>query len=235
MNSLFSQTELAESATPVSLFDYRDMQTPQPTSPSEAEVEDESAPHEEHKDEPPHLTPQDVEELVRQACEKARAEARAEALEEARKRLRTDYEAKLTSERAKITEALEQFAVERKGYYSRVEADIVKLSLAIAAKILHRESQVDPMLLAALVRVAVERMQDGSKVVVRVNPERSDCWRSTFAQLRNGAQAAVVEDASLQISDCILETDIGSANFSIDSQLKEIEQGFFDLLAQRPS
>jgi len=30
--------------------------------------------------------------------------------------------------------------------------------------------------------------------------------------------------------DCILETDLGSANFSIDAQMKEIEQGFFDLL-----
>jgi flagellar assembly protein FliH len=35
--------------------------------------------------------------------------------------------------------------------------------------------------------------------------------------------------------DCILETEMGSANFSIEAQLKEVEQGFFDLLAQRPA
>jgi len=34
--------------------------------------------------------------------------------------------------------------------------------------------------------------------------------------------------------DCVLETDVGSASFSIEAQLKEVEQGFFDLLAQRP-
>ena len=44
----------------------------------------------------------------------------------------------------------------------------------------------------------------------------------------------VVEDAHLTPIDCILETELGSANFSIDAQLKEVEQGFFDLLAQRP-
>jgi flagellar assembly protein FliH len=44
----------------------------------------------------------------------------------------------------------------------------------------------------------------------------------------------VIEDAHLGPEDCILETDLGSANFSIDAQMKEIEQGFFDLLAQRP-
>ena len=39
---------------------------------------------------------------------------------------------------------------------------------------------------------------------------------------------------NLPAGDCILETDMGSANFGIDAQLKEVEQGFFDLLAQRP-
>ena len=34
--------------------------------------------------------------------------------------------------------------------------------------------------------------------------------------------------------DCILETELGSANFGLDTQLKEVEQGFFDLLALRP-
>ena len=29
----------------------------------------------------------------------------------------------------------------------------------------------------------------------------------------------------------MLETELGSANFGLDTQLKEVEQGFFDLLA----
>jgi flagellar assembly protein FliH len=51
----------------------------------------------------------------------------------------------------------------------------------------------------------------------------------------NGSTIAIIEDAQLSPEDCILETDLGSANFSIDAQLKEVEQGFFDLLAQRPA
>jgi flagellar assembly protein FliH len=33
----------------------------------------------------------------------------------------------------------------------------------------------------------------------------------------------------------VLETELGSANFGLDTQLKEVEQGFFDLLALRPA
>jgi flagellar biosynthesis/type III secretory pathway protein FliH len=32
----------------------------------------------------------------------------------------------------------------------------------------------------------------------------------------------------------MLETELGSTDLTLESQLKEIEQGFFDLLAQRP-
>jgi flagellar biosynthesis/type III secretory pathway protein FliH len=45
----------------------------------------------------------------------------------------------------------------------------------------------------------------------------------------------VTEDSQLGEHDCLLETELGTANFGLDTQLKEVEQGFFDLLALRPA
>lgn len=160
--------------------------------------------------------------------------ARVEAVAETEKRLGKEYEARSQREAAKIREALELFQVERKGYFTQVESEVVHLALAIAAKVLHREAQVDPMLVAALVRVAVDKLHDGSSVSVRVSPAGAGKWREYLANPLNGSTIMIVEDAHLGPEDCILETDLGSANFSIDAQLKEVEQGFFDLLAQRP-
>jgi flagellar assembly protein FliH len=129
---------------------------------------------------------------------------------------------------------VELFKAERKSYFSRVESEVVQLALAIASKVLHREAQVDPMLVAALVRVAVDKLHDGSSVSVRVSPAQAEKWTTYLANPLNGSSIAVIEDTHLGPDDCILETDLGSANFSIDAQMKEIEQGFFDLLAQRP-
>jgi flagellar assembly protein FliH len=160
--------------------------------------------------------------------------ARAEAVAEAEKRLKQDYEDRLEKEAATIRKTLELFEAEKKTYFSRVESDVVHLALAIATKILHREAQVDPMLVAALVRIAVDKLHDGSSVSLRVSPVKADKWRERLANPLNGSTIAIIEDGTLKIDDCILETDLGSANFSIDAQLKEVEQGFFDLLAQRP-
>ena len=87
---------------------------------------------------------------------------RAEAVIEVEHKLRKEFEQKLLAARAPLASLIAGFEAERSEYYARVEAEIVQLALAIAAKILHREAQVDPMLVAALVRLAVEKMRDGS-------------------------------------------------------------------------
>jgi flagellar assembly protein FliH len=162
--------------------------------------------------------------------------ARAEAAASTENRLRHEFEVRSRAETAKIAAAVESFERERKEYFARVESEVVKLALSIAAKILHRESQVDPTLVAALVQIAVGQLREGSAVSLRVRPEEAARWRAQLAQLTSAqkVELTVVEDPELELDDCILATELGSANFSIASQLKEVEQGFLDVLAQRP-
>lgn len=161
-------------------------------------------------------------------------QARGEAAAEAERRVRKTYEEKLESLSAEVKHALEQFAQERRSYFSRVETEVVRLALSIARRILHREAQVDPMLLAALVRIAIEKMRDGSRVIVKVPPGNADTWRRYLGENINGSDVEVAEDQQLGAQRCVMESILGSADFSVEAQLKEIERGFFDLLAHRP-
>jgi len=209
---------------PIATFLYPDTCTSasaKESKPAESSVKQDAAPKG-----PPPIPAEQMETLLSQA--------RAQTVSETELRLQNDYEARSAMESAKIKQALELFVEERKSYFARVEAEVVQLALAISAKILHREAQVDPMLVAALVRVAVDKLHDGSSVSVRISPEVAGKWSAYLANPLNGSTITVVEDAHLGPNDCTLETDLGSANFSIDAQLKEVEQGFFDLLAQRP-
>ena len=78
----------------------------------------------------------------------------ATAAQEAEARLNQQHQREMQAERARIGEAIVQFQGERTGYYSRVEPELVNLVLAVAGRILHREAQVDRMLLAALAKIA---------------------------------------------------------------------------------
>jgi flagellar assembly protein FliH len=159
---------------------------------------------------------------------------RTEAVEQTEERLRSYYEQRLEAGRAPIAAAVSAFTTQRDSYFERAEVEIVQLALAIAAKILHREAQVDPMLVATLVRMAVEKMREGSSVTARVGVNQLARWKGYFASQGKGACVQVVEDAELNDHDCLLETELGTANFGLDTQLKEVEQGFFDLMALRP-
>jgi flagellar assembly protein FliH len=159
---------------------------------------------------------------------------RAAAVAETEARLRHEYEQRAKEETARVSKAIANFEVMRKDYFARVEGEVVQLALSIAGKILHREAQVDPLLIAAVVQIALGQLKEGAAATIRVRPEEAKMWRQHFAAQSLVQAVSVVEDTDLQPHDCILETELGSANFSLDVQLKEVEKGFFDVLAQRP-
>jgi flagellar assembly protein FliH len=111
----------------------------------------------------------------------------------------------------------------------------VQLALAIARKILHRETQIDPNALAGIVRVTLEKLDSGTKVALHVHPLEAADWRHYFAcRLETVPAPEVYEDASVGRGECRIETSLGSTEVGLESQLKEIETGLIDLLAERP-
>ena len=163
------------------------------------------------------------------------AAAHAEGIREGLQQAQESFDKQLTEERTRVAEALRAFAQKTNEYYSRAEIELVHLALAIAAKILHREAQVDRMLVAALVKVAMEKLQHGTTATVRVRPEEVGDWNRYFEGNANREiRLEVKADPLVEAHNCILETELGTTELGLDAQLKEIEQGFFDLLAQRP-
>jgi flagellar assembly protein FliH len=162
-------------------------------------------------------------------------QARALGIKEGEARAGAKFDQELGAERAAIATALREFAREREGYFCRVEAEVVKLAVEIARKILHREVQVDPLLLAGVVRVALDKIAAGTSVRLRVHPEHVYAWHDFFANQQNLQPVPELRgDATLGMGHCVLETALGTTDLTLESQLAEVERGFFDLLAQRP-
>ena len=162
-------------------------------------------------------------------------EAYERGLKEGEALARRAGEQELAALRGETCIAIEKFKAERESYFSKIEPEVVQLALAIARKILHREAQIDPLLLAGLVRVALEKINAGTRVRLWAHPADVHFWNEYFAQAGAFQPAPeLIGDATLRRGECRLETEIGSTQISLDTQLKEIEQGFFDLLEHRP-
>ena len=164
----------------------------------------------------------EVEARILAACLREREATEA--------RLRAEWAVRETELRNGLERTVRAFAEERTTYFARVEGEVVHLALAVARKILGREAQLDPMLLAGLVRVALDGMQGRPAVRVRVAPERVAAWAAV--EFRDGV--SVVADNAIAEEECVLATEVGEAHLSFEAQLKEVEQGFLDLLGRRP-
>ena len=163
------------------------------------------------------------------------AQARARGWREGQSEAQKAFEEQLTKERSNLAHAVAEFAGQRAGYFQKVEAEVVQLALSIARKIMHREAQVDPLLLAGIARVALERIDGSTHVVLHVHPQTAADWRTYLnTQLDAAIRPEILEDSSQPIGSCTLETAMGSAVIGLEVQLKEIENGFLDLLALRP-
>lgn len=162
-------------------------------------------------------------------------QARVVGIREGETQARSRFEREITAERQVLAKAVQDFARDRENYFSHVEAEVVKLAIGIARKILHREVQVDPLLLAGVVRVALDKIAAGTSVRLRVHPDHVYAWHDFFSnQQEHRVVPELLGDASLGMGQCVLETALGTTELTLEAQLAEIERGFFDLLAQRP-
>lgn len=158
----------------------------------------------------------------------AYARGRRESEAEGQQRIATTLQN--TAER--LAQSVKQLADVRPRLCKEAEADLLRLSLAIAQRILHRELNIDPTALQALVKLSLDRLGRQDEIRVRVNPLLADTVRSILGKL-SSRPPDVTPDSALEAGGLIFETTRGQLDASIHSQLDEIERGLIDHLENR--
>ncbi len=135
---------------------------------------------------------------------------------------------------ASLASSLDDFRARRDEYLAQVEQEVVRLALAVAERILHREAQMDPLLLSGAVRVALGQLADSTSVRLRVPAAQKEMW-DEMLRLMPGLplRPELVGDPDLDVCDASLETSLGRVDLGVRAQIAEIERGFFDLLEVR--
>lgn len=161
-------------------------------------------------------------------------ETRAVAHEAGRAEASDEHAGRIGSAAEALHTALAEFGSVRDRYLAQVEQEVVRLALGIAARILQREVRMDPLLLAGAVRVALGQLADSTEVRLRVPAREHAMWEEMLRLMPNlPLRPEVVADEGLTAGGGVLETQTGSVDLGVRSQLAEIERGFFDLLETR--
>lgn len=161
------------------------------------------------------------------------AQVRQEAFAEGLRQAREEAGAHVRSLQDSVGQTLAALAQTKRKLRQEGEVELLKLSLAIARRILHREISIDTGALHGLVHAAMQKLQNREVSRVRVNPAGVDAVRTSLEKIGAAPAIEISSDPSLKSGDIIFETQFGELDASIDSQLAEIQRGFADRLSLR--
>jgi flagellar assembly protein FliH len=189
----------------------------------------------------------DAERRARDVVDEAIERSRAQA-DEARRQGRDDgYAGGVDAAQAAMAgmldamrELLEATRAERHALLTSAEPELVRLAVGIAERVLHQQIALDTGVVVEMARAAILRIVDRERITVRVNPadiERMREHRDELLALGDVKTMRVIEDQRVDRGGVIVETDAGSIDAKISTQLAEVRKILHivdDLVVQSP-
>lgn len=131
---------------------------------------------------------------------------------------------------------LNEIAVALPSVVKQNEEKLVSLSLDIASKVIQQEIALQPEIVQRTVEMALKRVSDLEAVTVKVNPLDLDLIlpkQEHFKMILPDVQAFSIEgNHTIQRGGCLIETNSGSINATIETQLSIVEELFRNVRAE---
>ena len=141
------------------------------------------------------------------------------------------------SEEGKATQAEKMMdtMIESVHYFSAVEAKLVDIVMSATQKILSGYDDIE--LAEGIVRQALNKVRNESKITLRVCPQHADEVRAHLKEITanyaNIGFIDVVADDHIAATACKVETEMGSVDTSVDLQLKALRTALLSNFASQ--
>ena len=120
-------------------------------------------------------------------------------------------------------------------YFARVEGDVVALVMSAVRKIIDGFNDEERVLI--VVKNALSVVRDQKQMTLRLHPQQVDVARARMNDLLASYPGVgyldIVADGRLSLESCILESEIGLVEASIEGQIKALETAFTKVLGSR--
>jgi len=122
----------------------------------------------------------------------------------------------------------------RQEVFEYIAPDILEISVDIARTIIKKELESDPqVLLNTIIDVLKSVSKNESKIVIRVNPQTVQFIKDTIPNIMYeygiDLKVNIVADPAIDYGGCVLQTNNGMVDASINTQLEIIKKALEDI------
>jgi len=125
-----------------------------------------------------------------------------------------------------LHEVVASFGRQRNQLFQQLKPGLVRLAIAVARQIVGRELNSDEEAVKRVIGKALDEMGRSGRVVARVSPEDAPILREAIKQDQWTApplvELEIVADASVSRGGCVLESDYGQVDATIETQVAEL-------------
>jgi flagellar assembly protein FliH len=127
-----------------------------------------------------------------------------------------------------LQEAVSQIVDSQADWQRHWEKSIIALACSLAKRIVRRELKYDPTISVEWIREALELASGAGEITVRLNPNDFETLRTQTEQLAAvfspAAKARVVADQAITVGGCRVETQFGSIDQQLETQLSRVAE-----------
>jgi flagellar assembly protein FliH len=127
-----------------------------------------------------------------------------------------------------LAKTLDEISGLRAAITEQAEADLVKLALEIAKKVVHREVTIDKEIVVTLAGIGLSRVHDRTAAAIHLHPEDFAYLSSQRERIETGHVLELIEDRSISRGGCLIHTEMGDVDARIEQQFAEIERAFLE-------
>ncbi len=180
----------------------------------------------------------EAEKIVLEAANRA-AEIEKEAFEKGFEAGKAEGQKDVTSKLQEVSGALLEIQKERQTLYSRYEEDVLGLIKMMVDKIVDHEVSVNPRVISACLKKALSYVIENSQVKIHLNSVDFNRIKEASMEspdiLEGFNQLELIEDQSISLGGCLLETEFGEVDATTDNRkeklFKAIDRLFMQSLA----
>ncbi|HEV8211461.1 MAG TPA: FliH/SctL family protein [Vicinamibacterales bacterium] len=122
----------------------------------------------------------------------------------------------------RLAQTIDELGTLRAELIHKSERQVVRLAIAIAMRVIHREITLDSELLVAMARVALDRLGDTSSATIRLHPQDHAAALSVRGVTLSTESVSVVADPNVSRGGCLVESDFGLIDLTPAAQVAEI-------------